>query len=274
MVGKSAPNSPNPKARRMDRHAEAASLLLSARHDPSQKLRSLPSVLAPADQGQAYAIQRRVSEALGPIGGWKVGASGPEAPPNCAPLPAAGVHASPARIHAGPTHLRGVEAEISFRLGADLAPRTAPYGRAEVIAAIACCLPAIEVLDSRFEAPDAVDPLSQLADSLTHSGFVYGAPAADWQAIDFARESVRLLVDGQVVKTGTANPAGDMIRLIQWLADSGAHWAGGLRAGQYITCGSWTGKDFVAAAAHVQAEFASAGSVAVEFTRLEAQQGE
>ena len=210
--------------------------------------------------------QRRVHEALGPVGGWKVGASGPQAEPNCAPMPAAGVHASPAPIYAGPHHLRGVEAEISFRLGADLPPRSAPYGRAEVIAAIADCLPAIEVLDSRFVDPDAVDRLSQLADGLSHGGFVYGAPAADWQAIDFARERVRLRVDGAVVKTGSANPAGDMIRLIQWLADTGARWAGGLHAGQYITCGSWTGKDLVGPIAEVQAEFAHAGSVTVEFT--------
>ncbi len=256
----------------MDRHADAASLLLSARRDPSQKLHSLPAILAPTDLAQAYAIQRRVNESLGPIGGWKVGAAGPEAEPNCAPMPAGGVRASPAPIYAGPNHLRGVEAEISFRLGADLPPRDARYGRAEVIAAIAYCLPAIEVVDARFIDPDAVDRLSQLADALSHGGFVYGAPAADWQAIDFARESVRLLVNGEVVKTGTANPGGDMIRLIQWLADTGARWAGGLHAGQYITCGSWTGKDLVPASAHVQAEFAHAGSATLEFTSLEGAQ--
>ena len=75
-----------------------------------------------------------------------------------------------------------------------------------------------------------------------------------------------MLVDGQEIKTAVANPAGDMIRLIQWLADVGTHWAGGLKAGQYVTCGSWTGKDYVAASAQVQVEFAHAGSATVEFT--------
>jgi 2-keto-4-pentenoate hydratase len=56
-----------------------------------------------------------------------------------------------------------------------------------------------------------------------------------------------------------------MIRLIQFLADTGARWAGGLRAGQYVTCGSWTGKDYVDPGAQVQVEFAHAGSVAMEF---------
>ena len=69
----------------MDHHADAAALLLSAWRDPSQKLNALPSVMIPADEQAAYAIQRRVAEGLGAIGGWKVGAAGPAAPPNCAP---------------------------------------------------------------------------------------------------------------------------------------------------------------------------------------------
>ncbi len=254
----------------MDRHADTAALLLSAWRDPTQLLEALPTVLVPVDEAHAYAVQRRVSEGLaregaGAIGGWKVGASGPASPPNCAPLPAGGIHPSPARLPSHRYTLRGVEAEIAFRLGADLPPRDAPYGRAEVVAAIACCVPAIEVLQSRFVDPAAQGPLTLLADASTHGGFIYGPPAADWQGIDFSRETVRLVVDGTVMKTGTANPAGDMIRLLQWMADTGARWAGGLKAGQYVTCGSWTGKDFVAATSQVQATFAHAGSVSLEF---------
>ena len=250
----------------MDRHADTAALLLSAWRDPSQKIITLPTVLAPTDEASAYAVQRRVSEGLGPIGGWKVGSPNPTGACNCAPLPASGIHASPGRMPGSSTALRGVEAEIAFRLGADLPPREQPYGRAEVIAAISYCFPAIEVLESRFTDPDAQDKFALLADASTHGAFIYGAPAADWQGIDFTHETVRLLVDGQEVKTATANPAGDMIRLIQWLADTGTRWAGGLRAGQYVTCGSWTGKDFVGPSAQVQVEFAHAGSATVEFT--------
>ena len=251
----------------MDRHADTAALLLSAWRDPSQKLNAFPHLLAPADERMAYAIQRRVLEGLGgAIGGWKVGAAGPDAPCTCAPMPAGGVHPSPHRVTGSTLSLRGIEAEISFRLGRDLPLRDEPYGRAEVIAAIAYCLPAIELLETRFTDPATVDKLSLLADFSTHGGFVYGAPAADWQGIDFSRETVRILVDGEVVKTGAANPAGDMIPLIQFLADTGARWAGGLKAGQYVTCGSWTGKDFVGPQCQVQVEFAHAGSVAVEYS--------
>ena len=249
----------------MDRHADAAALLLSVWQDPTQKLNALPTVLAPTDDDSAEAEPHRVTAGLGPIGGWKVGAAGPDAPPNCAPMPAAGIMPSPARFPAVHGALRGVEAEISFRLGADLPPREAPYGRAEIIAAIAYCLPAIEVLDSRFVDPAAMDRWSLLADLSTHGAFVYGPPAADWQGIDFAREPVEVAINGTVVKTSSANPAGDMIRLIQWLADAGTRWAGGLRAGQYVTCGSWTGKDIAPPGGQVQVSFAHAGSVSVEF---------
>jgi 2-keto-4-pentenoate hydratase len=249
----------------MDRHAETATLMLSAWHDPSQKLNVLPTVLVPVDEAHAYAVQRRVSQGLGAIGGWKVGAPGPDGPPSCAPLPASGILASPARLPGGKFTLRGIEGEICFRLGADLPPRSEPYARAEIIAAIAYCLPVIEVLESRFVHPDKLDPLTLLADSLTHGALIYGPPAADWQGIDFARETVGVVVNGEAVKTGTGNPAGDMIRLVQWMADKGAHWAGGLRAGQYVTCGSWTGKDYTPPGAQVQVSFAHAGSVSVEF---------
>ena len=250
----------------MDRHADTAALLLSAWRDPTQKLHALPHALLPADEAMAYAVQRRVMEGLGGIGGWKVGAPGPDGACTCSPMPAAGIHPSPAHLNGTVLALRGIEAEICFRLGADLPPRGDPYGRAEVIAAIACCLPAIEVLDSRFTDPDGLDKLTLLADFSTHGGFVYGAPAADWQGIDFSRETVRVLVDGREVKAGAANPAGDMIRLIQWLADIGARWPGGHSAAQYLTSGTSTGKDFVDPAAQVQIEFAHAGSAAVEFT--------
>lgn len=247
----------------MDRFTETAALMLSAWHNPAQLIGSLP--LLPVSEAQAYEVQRRVSEGMGAIGGWKVGASGPDAPPTCAPMPAAGVAPSPARLSAQKFTLRGVEAEIAFRLGADLPPRALAYSRAEIVAAIACCVPAIEILQSRLADPDTQPRLAVLADASTHGGFVYGPPAADWQGIDFASEGVRLVVDGTVVKTSRANPGGDMVRLLQWLADKGAHWAGGLRAGQYVTCGSWTGKDYVGPTAQVQATFAHAGSVSVEF---------
>ncbi len=246
----------------MDRHHDAARLLLSARRDPTQRLHSLPAAMRPRTPEQSYLVQRAAMRELGAIGGWKVGSPSPSGGFTCAPLPAGGVVPSPAETAC---HDRGVEAEIAVRMGASLPPREAPYTEAEVLAAIGSAHPAIEVLDSRYTDVDAVDPLSALADSLSHHALVVGPAIPDWQGIDLAQEGVRLLVDGQEIKRRTANPAGPMLRLVVWLANEGAHWAGGLQAGQVVTTGSWTAKDFVAPGASVRVVFDHCGEAAVRF---------
>jgi len=250
----------------MDRHHDAARLLLSARRDPTQKLHSLPEVMRPKTEEQAYLIQRAIMAELGGIGGWKVGSPGPTGAISCAPLPAAGVQASPGHVATEQCTDQGVEAEIAVRLGHDLPAREAPYGPEEVMAAIGSAHPAIEVLQSRYVDADHVDPLSHLADSLAHFGLVVGPAIAGWRSIDLAAERVALVVNGETMKRRIGNPAGDMLRLLVWLANHGAHWAGGLRAGQYVTTGSWTGKDFVAPGAELRVMFDHAGEAALRFS--------
>lgn len=251
----------------LDLSKELSSLLLDARADPVHCLPRLSVALQPRSEAQAYLVQQAVNARLGPIGGWKVGSPKPNASCTCAPMPLSGFAASPAQLPSVEAGARAVEAEIAFCLGADLPPRDGLYSREEVIAAVASCHPAIEIVQSRYVDPEAQDPWSLLADNLSHGGFVFGQPAPGWQAIDFGVEDVVLAIDGVEAKRCVGNPAGDMIRLVQWLADTGARWAGGLRAGQFITCGSWTGKDKVQAGEAVSVAFARVGGVALEFGR-------
>jgi 2-keto-4-pentenoate hydratase len=248
-----------------DNSGKAADLLLTARRGPEHRIANLPPELRPADKAGAYAIQHRVAQSFPAIGGWKVGAPGPDAPPICGALAAPGVVPSPATLSSKTHPYRGIEAEVAFRVARDLPPRSTPYTREEVIGAIAAAHPAIEVLESRFLDPDAVDAMTNLADTQSHGGFVYGPAVTDWQRIDFTRETVEQYVDGKLHKSGTGNPGGDMIRLIAWLANEGAVWAGGIKAGQYVTCGSWTGKAPVGPAAKVRVRFPSLGEVFVSY---------
>ena len=247
----------------MDRHRDAAELLLSARRDRSQRLRAIPEAIRPKTAEQSYLIQREIMTQLGAIGGWKVGSPSASAETfTCAPLPARGILNSPAEITGSD---RGIEAEIAVRLGADLPARDARYTEAELRGAIASAHPAIEVLDSRFADPGAADPLSALADSLSHHSLVLGPPIPDWERLDIAAESVRVLLDGREVKHGAGNPAGGMVRLLLWLANTGARWAGGLREGQVVTTGSWTGKDVAAPGEEARIRFDHCGEVSMRF---------
>lgn len=244
---------------------DAANTLLDARRT-GNTLTDLPAALQPASLEDAYAVQDRMAAAYGDIGGWKVGAPSPDATPIFAPMPLAWISASGSLLAGDRWRYRGLEAEIAFLVGRDLPPRPQPYTREEVLAAMASCHPAIEVLESAFDDPSQVARLSMIADLQMHGGFVYGPAVANWQSIDFTREKVMLAVDGvvRVERTGS-NTAGDLLRLLPWLANEGAARTGGLRKGQWITTGSWTGNTLGSAGAAVDVTFSTAGRVEFHF---------
>ena len=244
---------------------EAADLLLDARrtHTP---IADLPPALQPQSLEEVAHIHGIMAVAYGEIGGWKIGAGTPDATPFFAPMPLAWMAGSGA-VLAGPRYrYRVLEAEISFLLADDLPPRAKPYTREEVVAAIASCHPAIEELESGLTDPKAATHFSALADLQMHGGFIHGPACADWQSIDFAKESVTLSIDGavRVERTGS-NTSGDLMRLLPYLANEGAARTGGLKAGQWITTGSWTGNTPAIPGAQVDVEFAHAGRVGLRF---------
>ncbi|MHB1023904.1 MAG: 2-keto-4-pentenoate hydratase [Acidobacteriaceae bacterium] len=253
-------------AQRKDQLMQAAEILLEARRTLTP-ISDLPTELQPASQEEAYFVQDQIAIAFGPIGGWKVGAPSPDATPLFAPMPLAWITKSDSLLE-GPLHrFRGLEAEIAFCIGKDLPPRTTPYSREEVTAAIGSCHPAIEVLETAIADPRQCARFTQVADIQIHGGFVYGPQVANWQQIDFAREDVSISVDGDVRVEGTgSNPAGtDLLRLVTWLANDGAVRTGGLKAGDWITTGSWTGNTLASAGSTALVNFAHAGRVALRF---------
>jgi 2-keto-4-pentenoate hydratase len=245
-----------------DAAARAWAYLLAAREaGPGAPF---PDALRPRHAQDAYAIQRLSMDVLGPIGGWKVGAPAPDGPISCAPMPESGLHESPAVLDGQSFTSREIESEIAFVLGRDLPPRAHPYTPAEVHAALATCHAGLEVLQSRFAEPDSVDALSHLADLIRHGAYVLGPSITGWREIDFATLEVRQVIAGEAILR-TGNPAGDMLRLVTWLANEGAVWAGGLLAGQIVTCGSWTGKLPAPPGAAVSCQFGHAPDVSLRF---------
>jgi 2-keto-4-pentenoate hydratase len=244
---------------------EAADLLLDARrtHKP---IADLPPALQPTSLEEVARVHEEMAIAYQDIGGWKIGAGAPDATPFFAPMPRAWM-ASSGAILSGPTYrYRVLEAEISFLIGQDLPPRATPYTREEVVAAIASCHPAIEELESGLIDPKAANPLSALADLQMHGGFIHGPASANWKSIDFSKETVTLSIDGvvQVERTGS-NTSGDLMRLLPYLANEGAARTGGLKAGQWITTGSWTGNTPALAGSQAEARFGHAGRVSLRF---------
>ena len=82
---------------------DAALALCRARTDGR---RVMSTMLGPRSRDEAYAIQDATLAAIGPIGGWKVAASGPGLAPVCAPLPAQGLLPGGAALRGSAWHLR------------------------------------------------------------------------------------------------------------------------------------------------------------------------
>jgi 2-keto-4-pentenoate hydratase len=253
---------------------EAANLLADARrtHTP---IADLPPDLQPASLEEAAFVHGVMAVAYGEIGGWKIGAGTPDATPFFAPMPLAWMAASGAVLSGPRYRYRVLEAEIAFLVGENLPPRRLdlgqqPYTREEVLGAMASCHPAIEELESGLIDPKAANNLSALADLQMHGGFIYG-PAyggadADWRGLDFSQEQVTLVIDGSVrVERTGSNTSGDLLRLLPYLANQGAARTGGLKAGQWITTGSWTGNTPALAGSEADAIFSQVGRVSLRF---------
>ena len=157
-----------------------------------------------------------------------------------------------------------IEAEIVFRFGRDLPSAGRPYDRQAVVDAIDQVCAGFEIVDSRFAAwPDVSAPLI-LADFASHGAMVIGSGTAPPAALSFGEAPVRLVIDDAViVDRQGGNPAGDIVELAVWLANHLAETGAGLRAGDYVTTGSYTGMAPVPPGKAAEAHFATIGSVSV-----------
>ncbi len=153
-----------------------------------------------------------------------------------------------------------MEGEIAFRFRRDLPARADPYTREEVADAVDA-LAAIEVVSSRFQDHTARSTLEKLADCISNASFVPGDTMRDWRGLDIAKLRVTLTVNGAVVldQVGghpSGDPLGVAVALVNML---------GVRAGQYVTCGSCTGLRFLKPGDRCAVRFEGLGDAAVSF---------
>lgn len=217
----------------------------------------------PGNAAVAYAVQALVwHQQAGSERprAWKVGAASRDGEPMAAPVWPRGLAASPARFPAGDFLSLAVEAEIAFRFGRDLAADAPIHDAAVLRDAIASAHVAMELVDTRLADADAAGPLWRLADSLLNGGLVIGDEIPDWRSLDFSARRVRVLVDGATVAEGPGQPPlGDLLHCLPWWIQH----IGGVRAGDVVTTGAWTGAHAIALPATVAVEFPGLGSARV-----------
>ncbi len=241
---------------------QAARLLCAARG--GEPLRELPADCRPQSDADAYQIQDAVIRRLGEmVGGWKVGVASPTTVAFCAPIFARMIRPSPASYSAAELRLIAIEAEIAFRLGRDLPARVAPYDRAEVTAG-ATLHPVIEIVDSRYVDFQSRGRPSILADNYSNGGLVWGAAVPGWETLDLSRTEMRVTEDGQPFADSSIGAPRDPIAALVDFANL-MRQHGDVKAGAFVTTGSWTGMVFTRHGTRIAAEFGPLGRIEISF---------
>src|SRR4029079_18781181 len=148
---------------------------------------------------------------------------------------------SPARVDASKFFMRVVEAEFAFEIARDLPPSATPRSRDEIAAAVKGVLPGIEIVDSRFDDWTTIGAPSLIADNACNAAWVKGRLLADWLSVDLAAQSVRVTVNGKLLREGSgSNVLGHPLSALEWLVNNLSARGLGLQAGQYVTTGVTT----------------------------------
>ncbi len=241
----------------------AAKLLAEARRTGAKRT-PLPLELQPKSIDEGHAIQDATMVLLNAtVGGWKVGLD-KTGTMSRAPILKEVVQTNPGHVEKSSTHLRGIEAEIAFRFLKDLPARDRDYSRSEVEDAVEA-FPAIELLDSRYAEPGPLSTLEKLADCIIQGGIVCGTPRPDWRSIDWSKLEIVLTVDGTDISAGTGtHPVGDPVAPVVALVNA-LRKTSGVRTGQIMTAGTWTGVNFVGPDSLAVANFDGFEPVLVQF---------
>lgn len=261
----------------MSRDLETSAFLFDMRESMRREAR-LPDSLIPRNLPEAYQAQDRLIEKLlarhgGHAIGYKIAATNVAAQrdmdvdaPFFGRLLSATTYPDPQRLSASRYTLRLIEAEFGFEIGADVPLSALPYTSETVRPYIARAFPSVELVNHRFFDWKLVGAPTLIADNAIHGGWIEGAPAADWQTIDFTRHPVRVIVNGELKYEGSsANVLGNPLNVVAWLANELPKFGKQLRRGDKITTGTTTEVYPAQAGDQVTADFGKLGMVQVRF---------
>lgn len=243
-------------------------VLAKARRE-GRKLAAYPGE-KPATYEEAFAVQDAMAAAMGVrVAGWKVGLTSKLAQevvgvdaPLPGPLFADMVLENGASLGLAEGDLGILEAEVGFRMKADLPVRAAPYSRDEVLGAVAGVMPVFEWVNKRLPGDIAEAGEWVVADGTLNRALICGIELPFDAALDLKVETVAVFQDGEEKESGVgANALGDPAAVLHWLANDLNTRGKGLRAGDVVATGLLTGLVFAASGSQFEARFANLGGV-------------
>jgi 2-oxo-3-hexenedioate decarboxylase/2-keto-4-pentenoate hydratase len=234
----------------MDRVSSAASLLAAARL-AGLPVETLPVLLRPRDEAEAYWVQQAVHGLIarsrfGERSGYKIGCTTPVMRkylgirnPCSGGVFAGTIYKSGVTLRREAFVHVGVEGEIAVKIGRDLSPGDGPFDAEKLAGEIESYFAAIEVVDDRYADWHKLDTATLIADDFFAAACVLGEPVAAAEVGDAGELSGVLTIDGVEVGRGKGSDImGHPLNALAWLANSLVGRGQTLKAGEIVLLGS------------------------------------
>lgn len=234
----------------------------------------LPVDIRPSDRKAGYAVQQALTamQSFAPVG-WKIAATSAAGQAHIGvdgPL-AGRLYADRVLPAGGEVSLQNnlmqvAEIEFAFHFARTLTPRDHDYSVVEVLDAVACVHPSIEVPDSRYEDFLTAGAPQLIADNACANLFVLGPRADAWREFDYVNEPVGVRLNGQPVEPGYGrNVLGDPRIALTWLVNELSSLGIACELGQIVTTGTCRVPVAVKPGDRIDADFGVLGRVDCRF---------
>ncbi len=235
---------------------------------------ALPQDIRPGSRAEGYAVQGVMARLQGhPQFGWKIAATSVDGQrhigvdgPLGGRLFADRVLPNGAAVTLDNNLMRVAEIEFAFRFARTLAPREQPYTMDEVLDAVACVHPSIEVPDSRYEDFVTAGAPQLIADNACANLFVLGPRADDWRDFDYLNQEIYVTLNGEATGSGFGrNVLGDPRVGLAWLVNELSALGIASEQDQVVTTGTCRVPVTVKPGDRVEADFGVLGKVGCRF---------
>lgn len=240
-----------------------------------ERFNGLPADIRPRDRQEGYAVQQALTSLQShAVFGWKIAATSTAGQAHIGvDGPLAGhlytdrVLQNGAEVTLYNNLMRVAEIEFAFRLGRTLLPRDRAYSVHEVLDAVACVHPSIEVPDSRYEDFVTAGAPQLIADNACANLFVLGPRADDWREFDYVNGAVGVTLNELPVESGYGrNVLGDPRVALTWLVNELSSLGIACETGQVVTTGTCRVPVGVKPGDQVAADFGALGKVSCSFS--------
>jgi len=228
----------------------AATIIASARLEGAI-VTSLDPGIRPSDQKQSYLIQDRVHEILyeqgrGRLVGHKIGCTTPIMQrflgidnPCAGGILESGFHHDKGVLVHSSFQRVGVECEIAVRIASPIGFGNPKSSIEEIASCVGEVLPAIEIVDDRYDNYELLGAPTLIADDFFHSGCVVGTARSSWKDVDLASVKGSMHINGELVGSGTGSDImGHPFRALLWLAELFEGRGKVVRPGEFVLLGS------------------------------------